>query len=164
MLLGQVNVINGTSSRMLFTLSMIYCCHYYRHGYRKQSLHVMVHDGIHYSQRLEMRFTRVATLFQTISEGQIGFHFPSMRRARSLGMRCTIIDILCIIVRYRYATSALLQLHLRSRLNTWLKLIGQRQLQDKTRNIKVLFFDAAYTIGLRVCFNMLCCVCEYCSR
>ena len=31
---------------------------------------------------------------------------------------------------------ALLQLHLHSRLNTWLQWIGQRQLQDETRNIK----------------------------
>ena len=31
--------------------------------------------------------------------------------------------------------SALLQLHLHSRLNTWLQLIGQMQLQDETRNI-----------------------------
>ena len=31
----------------------------------------------------------------------------------------------------------LLQLHLHSRLNTLLQLIGQRQLQDKTRNIEV---------------------------
>ena len=33
---------------------------------------------------------------------------------------------------------ALLQLHLHSRLNIWFQWIGQRQLQDETRNIEVL--------------------------
>ena len=40
--------------------------------------------------------------------------------------------------------SALLQLHLHSRVNTWLQWIGHRQLQDETRNIKVLEFGAPY--------------------
>ena len=40
--------------------------------------------------------------------------------------------------------SALLQLHLHSRFNTWLQSIGQRQLQHETRNIKVLVFGASY--------------------
>ena len=31
--------------------------------------------------------------------------------------------------------AAPVQLHLHSRLNTWLQWIGQKQLQDKTRNI-----------------------------
>ena len=40
--------------------------------------------------------------------------------------------------------SALLQLHLHSRLNTWLHCIGQRQLQDETRNIWAWEFGATY--------------------
>ena len=34
--------------------------------------------------------------------------------------------------------------HLHSRLNTWLQWIGQRQLQDEMRNIKLLGFSAPY--------------------
>ena len=41
-------------------------------------------------------------------------------------------------------------LHLRSRLNTWLQWIGQRQLQDETRNIPILEFDAPYVRDLTV--------------
>ena len=44
---------------------------------------------------------------------------------------------------------ALLQLHLHSQLNTWLRCIGQRQLQE-TRAIRVLGFGATYTRGLTV--------------
>ena len=40
--------------------------------------------------------------------------------------------------------SALLQIHLHYLLNTWLKRIRQRQLQDKMRNIWVLEFGATY--------------------
>ena len=39
---------------------------------------------------------------------------------------------------------ALLQLHLHSRLNTWLQWIGQRQLHDDKTNIAVLEFGATY--------------------
>ena len=46
--------------------------------------------------------------------------------------------------------SALRQLHLHSRLNTWLQWIGKRQLQDETRNIKVLGFGVTYIRGLTV--------------
>ena len=46
--------------------------------------------------------------------------------------------------------SALLQLHIHSRLNTWLQLIGQRQLQDETKIIHVLEFGATYIRGLAV--------------
>ena len=53
--------------------------------------------------------------------------------------------------------SALLQLHLHSRLNTWLRLIGQRQLQDETIIIHVLWFDAAYirnfTVIVFICYS-----------
>ena len=38
----------------------------------------------------------------------------------------------------------LLQLHLNSRLNTWLQLIGQRQLQQVTKIIQVLGLGASY--------------------
>ena len=49
-----------------------------------------------------------------------------------------------------YRLLALLQLHLHSRPNTWLKWIGQRQLQDKVRNIYVFGFGAPYIRGLTV--------------
>ena len=49
--------------------------------------------------------------------------------------------------------SALLQLHLHSRLNTWLQLIGQRQLQDKTRGMQSLGFGTAYIRDLTVYLN-----------
>ena len=42
------------------------------------------------------------------------------------------------------------QLNLHSILNTWLQWIGQRQLQDRTRNIEVLWFGALYSRGLTV--------------
>ena len=48
-----------------------------------------------------------------------------------------------------HCLSALLQLH-HSRLNTWLQWIGQRQLQDETRNIEVLGFGAPYIRGFVV--------------
>ena len=44
--------------------------------------------------------------------------------------------------------SALLQLHIHSRLNTWLQWIGQTQLQDEMSYIKVLWFGVAYIRGL----------------
>ena len=40
--------------------------------------------------------------------------------------------------------SVMLQLHLRSRLNTWLQWIAQRQLQDETINILISGFGATY--------------------
>ena len=49
------------------------------------------------------------------------------------------------------ALPALLQLHLHSRLKTWLQWIGQSQLQDETINIKVLGFGVTYTRGSMVC-------------
>ena len=47
-------------------------------------------------------------------------------------------------VQLEHRLSALLQLHLHSRLNTWLHWIGQRQLQDETRNIQVWGLCASY--------------------
>ena len=46
--------------------------------------------------------------------------------------------------------SALLQLHLHPRLNTWIKWIEQSQLQDETRDIGVLGFGATNIKGLTV--------------
>ena len=46
--------------------------------------------------------------------------------------------------------SALLQIYLYSRLNIGLQWIGQRQLQDKAKNIEVLVSCASYTRGLTV--------------
>ena len=46
--------------------------------------------------------------------------------------------------------SALLQLHLHSQLNTWRQWIGQRQLQDETRNVYALGMGAAYTRELTI--------------
>ena len=51
-----------------------------------------------------------------------------------------------------------LQLHLHSQLNTWLQWIGQRQLQDETRNIHVLGLGASYIRELTVlhgCFIVM---------
>ena len=47
-------------------------------------------------------------------------------------------------MKLEHRLSALLQLHLHSRLNTWLQYIVQRQLQAKTRNIQVLKFAASF--------------------
>ena len=44
----------------------------------------------------------------------------------------------------RLNLSALLQLHLHSRLNTWLQWIEQRQLQHEKRTISVLGFGVTY--------------------
>ena len=46
--------------------------------------------------------------------------------------------------------SALLQLHLHSRLNTWVQWFVQRQLQDDMRNIKVWGFGASHIRGLTI--------------
>ena len=45
-------------------------------------------------------------------------------------------------MQLEHRLSALLQLHLRSPLNTWLEYIAQRQLQAEMRNINVLGFGA----------------------
>ena len=47
--------------------------------------------------------------------------------------------------------SALLQLHLYDRLNTWLQLIGQRQRQHETRIISGLGSGASYITEFTVC-------------
>ena len=47
--------------------------------------------------------------------------------------------------------SALLQLHLHSRLDIWLQGIRQRQSQDSTRIFQVLGFGAPYIRDLTVC-------------
>ena len=47
--------------------------------------------------------------------------------------------------------SALLQLHLHSRLNIWLQWIRQRQPQDNTRILWELGFSASYISDLTVC-------------
>ena len=51
--------------------------------------------------------------------------------------------------------SAPLQLHLHSRLSTWLQWIGQRQLRDETRNIHVLGFGASCIRGLTIYYLIL---------
>ena len=53
-------------------------------------------------------------------------------------------NIASFFIPAHLSLSALLQLHLHSRLNTWLQWIGQYQLQDETRNIKLLGFGAPY--------------------
>ena len=53
-------------------------------------------------------------------------------------------------MKLEHRLSALLQLHLHSQLNTWLQWIGQRQLQDETRNIYVLGLGASYIRELTV--------------
>ena len=49
----------------------------------------------------------------------------------------------------------LLQLHLHSQLNTWLQWIGQRPLQEETRNFSVQGFGATSTGGFMVKWNVL---------
>ena len=51
-------------------------------------------------------------------------------------------------MQLKHRLSAMLQLHLHSPLNTWFQSIGWRQLEDETRNIKVLWFGASYIKGL----------------
>ena len=47
-------------------------------------------------------------------------------------------------MQLEHRLSALLQLHLHSRLNTWLQKVGQRRLQDETRIISALGFGSSY--------------------
>ena len=70
-------------------------------------------------------------------------------------------NMICSLVGYeivdhsdvcsQVAPAGAAQLHLHSRLNTWPQGIGQRQLQDETRNMQVLGFWAPYTI----CFTIV---------
>ena len=61
---------------------------------------------------------------------------------------CQVSDINCPLISNRIvvhsdaigASSTLLQVHLYYRINTWHQWIGQRQLQDETRNISVWEF------------------------
>ena len=48
--------------------------------------------------------------------------------------------------------SAMLQLHLHSRLNTWLQYITQIQAQDQMRDISVLRFGAPYARDFTVVY------------
>ena len=50
--------------------------------------------------------------------------------------------------------SDVVRVHLHSRPNTWLQWVGQRQLQDGTRNIKVLAFGANYISNLKATVQM----------
>ena len=59
------------------------------------------------------------------------------------------IYILCQISN-TIRLSALLRLHIHSKLNTWLQWIEQRPLQDKTKNNQVLGFGASYIGDLTV--------------
>ena len=54
-------------------------------------------------------------------------------------------------MQLEHRLSALLQLHLHSQHNTWLQLIGQRQLHDEARNIYIWRLSATYIRELRVC-------------
>ena len=51
---------------------------------------------------------------------------------------------------FEHSLPALLQLHLHSRLNTWLQYNTYRQLEDKMGNISVLWFGASYIRDLTV--------------
>ena len=55
-------------------------------------------------------------------------------------------------MQLEHRLSALLPLHLHSRLNTLLQYIAQRQLQNEMKNIQVLEFSAAYIRYLTVGF------------
>ena len=56
-------------------------------------------------------------------------------------------------MQLEHRLSALLQLHLHSRLNNWLHWIKQRQLQDETINIQVWGFGASYIRYFTVVIN-----------
>ena len=53
-------------------------------------------------------------------------------------------------MQLEHRLSALLQLHLRYQLNTWLQYNGQRQLQDEARNIYVWGLGVSYIRELTV--------------
>ena len=55
-----------------------------------------------------------------------------------------IVDHSGVVRELEHRLSALLQLHLHSRINTWFQWIGQRQLQDETNIILSLGFGATY--------------------
>ena len=61
-------------------------------------------------------------------------------------LNCWITQILL-----EHRLSALLQLYLHSRLNTWLRWIGQRRLQDDMRIIQVLGIVASYIRCVPIC-------------
>ena len=65
----------------------------------------------------------------------------NMRRAL-VGKWQLLITQMCVELRL----SALLQLHLLSRLNTWPQYIEQRQLQDEQTNIEVLGFGLCWRL------------------
>ena len=67
-------------------------------------------------------------------------------------------------MKLEHSLAALLQLHLHSQLNIWLQWIGQRQLQDDTRNITVSEFGVPYIRALTVysMFNGICRVLMLC--
>ena len=56
-------------------------------------------------------------------------------------------------MQLEHRLSVLVQLHLRSRLNTWLQWITQRRLQDETRNILVSGLGAPYIRDFMVCMD-----------
>ena len=60
------------------------------------------------------------------------------------------IKVLITQMLLEHRLSVLLQPHLHSRLNIWLQWIGQRQLQDETRNLYVLGFGAPFIRYLTV--------------
>ena len=59
-------------------------------------------------------------------------------------------------MKLEHRLSALLQLHLHSQLHTWLQWIGQRQLQDETRNIYIWGIGAFYIRDLTVIQDYSC--------
>ena len=57
-------------------------------------------------------------------------------------------------MKLEHRLSALLQLHLHSRLNTWLQRVGRRRLQDEMRIISILGLGASYIREFTVyCFT-----------
>ena len=83
-----------------------------------QFLFVYCGSGIH-------GFFRVTSLGQSYIYHQIS------------NIRCILVASKTVVTQMllEHCLSALPQLHLHSWLNTWLQWIGQRQLQDKMRNI-----------------------------
>ena len=70
-------------------------------------------------------------------------HF-NYRQVSNISSTLVAIKLSITQMWLEHRLSALLQLHLRSQLNSWLQTIGQRRLQDEMRIIWVWGFGASY--------------------
>ena len=86
--------------------------------------------------------------------GSVPVTYPQTSHISRILVGNKIVGITQMYLEHRM--SALLQLHLHSRLNTWLQCIGQSQLQDEARNIKLLGFGAPYIKRLTIVYSLHC--------